>query len=59
MFSLFREGSPSFGVEGKIQRVKGRGGKVRETRKRGGYCRTLFPIENRRGYLLTYLLVAG
>lgn len=59
MFSLLREGSPSFGVGGKIQRVKGRGGESREARKRDGYCRTLFRIENRRGYLLTYLLVAG
>jgi len=59
MFSLLREGSPSFGEEGKIQRVKGCGGKSREARKRDGYCRTLFRIENRRGYLFNLFISSG
>jgi hypothetical protein len=58
MFSPLWEGSPSFGVEVKIQRVKGCGGKCRKAGETG-VVGTFFRIENRRGYFLIYLSVAG
>jgi len=59
MFSLLREGSPSFGVEGKIQRVKGRGGKSRELEREADIVEHCSVLRIDEDISLTYLLVAG